>query len=330
MTKILHIEDDNNFRDSISCILEDEGFEMIPAGSGKDGLNRIMENSPDIVLCDVRLPDKSGFEILMELKSSKINTPFIFLTGLNDDESIMKGTRLNADDYLSKSVKSNVLVAKIRSAIARREMAVEPHLKKGGGLFQEIEKIKEGLVDIMDYSCAIKTFNSENKMIVERLALRCIDLLFFVDSIEKDIVSEAIKEGVTDECVDIKLLIESILAFVKKNDDKAKKLKVFISEGAGVPLVDIDQKYFAKVLEEIICRIVDMVDTESLVNIKIDSPYLEKIIVSFDVPSIGINEAQGIYSDSFVCGALELQGIDFLSEDGRITLSIPGYRIADL
>jgi DNA-binding response OmpR family regulator len=120
--KILCAEDD---RDTASLICEeliDRGFEVRVAYNGREGLAAILEEPPDLVLCDVDMPGMSGFELLGTLTSMEPrfeSMPFVFLTALSDHDSELKGWQLGADDYLTKPVDYDVLAALITARLAR-------------------------------------------------------------------------------------------------------------------------------------------------------------------------------------------------------------------
>src|SRR6202140_2396479 len=120
--KILCIEDD---RDTASLICEelvDRGFEVRAAYNGREGLAAILKEPPDLVLSDVGMPGMSGFELLRALTSMEPrfeSMPFVFLTALSDHDNELKGWQLGADDYLTKPVDSDVLVALLTARLAR-------------------------------------------------------------------------------------------------------------------------------------------------------------------------------------------------------------------
>ena len=111
-TKITLIEDDKILSKVLHAELTDAGFEVSQAFDGEAGLGLVRSKRPDLVLLDLILPKKHGFEVLEELKKSPETKaiPVIILTLLGEDEDIKKGLRLGANDYL---VKSNHAIAEI-------------------------------------------------------------------------------------------------------------------------------------------------------------------------------------------------------------------------
>lgn len=104
-TKILIIEDDKFLRELITRKLTDEGFNIIEAVDGEDGLKKIKESKPDLVLLDLILPSIDGFEVLSKIKAdaSIASIPIIILSNLGQKEEVEKGLKMGAVDYLIKA-----------------------------------------------------------------------------------------------------------------------------------------------------------------------------------------------------------------------------------
>jgi DNA-binding response OmpR family regulator len=120
--RILCVDDDSDTAALIAEELVDRGFEVAIARSGMEGLTHIVDHSPDLVLCDVGMPDMSGYELLQRITSMKARVyfmPFIFLTALADRASEIRGWQLGADDYLTKPVDYDVLAAVVTARLSR-------------------------------------------------------------------------------------------------------------------------------------------------------------------------------------------------------------------
>src|SRR5688500_4144252 len=113
MTLILVIEDSDSIRSNIAEILEYEDFTMIQAENGKVGVQRAQESLPDLIICDIMMPELDGYGVLLELRSQTVTAtiPFIFLTAKADRESMRLGMVSGADDYLTKPFTSSELLA---------------------------------------------------------------------------------------------------------------------------------------------------------------------------------------------------------------------------
>ncbi|MFH1714227.1 MAG: response regulator [Candidatus Nealsonbacteria bacterium] len=105
MSKILIIEDDKFLRELISQKLLKEGYEIDSAVDGEEGIKKIKETKPDLVLLDLILPGIDGFEVLTQMKtdSSISPTPVIILSNLGQKEDVERGLKLGAVDYLIKA-----------------------------------------------------------------------------------------------------------------------------------------------------------------------------------------------------------------------------------
>lgn len=105
MEHILIVEDDKNIRESLQDIFELSGYRVSTASNGKLGYEAIMANCPDIVLCDVDMPELDGFELLLAISQRMKNSlvpPFLFLTAKVEPQFLRQGMNLGADDYIFK------------------------------------------------------------------------------------------------------------------------------------------------------------------------------------------------------------------------------------
>ena len=123
MTKILIIEDEAIIREEVLTWLEVEGYEVIGAENGKQGLELIFDAQPDLVLCDINMPQMDGHQVLIELRSRQeyIDLPFIFLTASADRESMREGMKLGADDYITKPFTYEEVVTAIKTRLGRQQ-----------------------------------------------------------------------------------------------------------------------------------------------------------------------------------------------------------------
>lgn len=124
MKKIVLIEDDVNLGQNLVEILEEEGFEVIHASNGSQGIEFVKSKVPDLVISDILLPEFNGLEVKEELnKDPLVSTiPFIFLTAKSDKKDIRKGMELGADDYLIKPFTYEELLKSINSRLNKSEI----------------------------------------------------------------------------------------------------------------------------------------------------------------------------------------------------------------
>jgi DNA-binding NarL/FixJ family response regulator len=124
MHHILIIEDDSAILTNMELILRMEGFLVSSAGDGTTGLAKLQTDSFDLILCDIMMPGLSGFALLEQLKEDPAcaDTPFIFVTALDDRTSIRRGMTAGADDYLPKPFSADELVAAVTGRLHRLEI----------------------------------------------------------------------------------------------------------------------------------------------------------------------------------------------------------------
>ncbi len=121
MKKILVIEDEPEMRRNIVALLRYKEYQPVAAENGRVGLEMARRELPDLILCDVMMPELDGFGVLRALQAdSKLALiPFIFLTAKGEKEDLRSGMNLGADDYLTKPVGNNDLVAAIEVRLHR-------------------------------------------------------------------------------------------------------------------------------------------------------------------------------------------------------------------
>ena len=104
MKKILVIEDEAKTRNMFLECLEAEGFEAIGAENGRIGVQRAQEQLPDLVICDIMMPELDGYGVLVQLHQSPVTAdiPFIFLTAMTSEMERCHGMEVGADEYITK------------------------------------------------------------------------------------------------------------------------------------------------------------------------------------------------------------------------------------
>jgi DNA-binding response OmpR family regulator len=121
MKRVLLIEDDIILRENTAELLELSDFEVITAPNGKIGIETAKQQLPDIVVCDIMMPEIDGYGVL-EALSKDVNTrhiPFIFLSAKTERKDVRKGMDLGADDYITKPFTENELISAIDSRLAK-------------------------------------------------------------------------------------------------------------------------------------------------------------------------------------------------------------------
>ena len=126
--KILVIDDEIYIRDSVIGFLEDFGFDVIDAENGRIGLEQFEKESPDLVLCDLRMPEMDGLEVLATIVKKNSKIPIIIVSGAGNISDTVEALRLGAWDYIIKPIQDmNVLHHAVSKAFERTEFIREKH-----------------------------------------------------------------------------------------------------------------------------------------------------------------------------------------------------------
>ena len=124
-TTIAIIDDDNSVRRSVALNLEQEGFKVLEAEDGEKGISLVEEKKPDVIILDIKMPRKDGFQVCKELRNKGISTPLILLTARSEEVDKVLGLELGADDYLAKPFGMLELVARVKALLRRNKSTKE-------------------------------------------------------------------------------------------------------------------------------------------------------------------------------------------------------------
>ncbi len=123
MKKILIIEDDIDLLENTSDFLKEEGFETLTAENGTIGVQKALLKIPDLIVCDIAMPEMDGFEVYKTLQeiSATVSIPFIFLTAKTERDDIRTGMQMGADDYITKPFDFDELLSAINIRLEKKE-----------------------------------------------------------------------------------------------------------------------------------------------------------------------------------------------------------------
>ncbi len=129
--RVLLVEDDASTAKSIELMLKSEGFVVDSTDLGEDGLEIGKLYDYDIIVLDLMLPDIDGYEVLSRLRTARMATPVLILSGLSDPDQKIKGLGLGADDYLTKPFDKRELIARIHAVVRRSKGHSESVIRTG-------------------------------------------------------------------------------------------------------------------------------------------------------------------------------------------------------
>lgn len=129
--RVLLVEDDTSTAKTIEMMLKSEGYICDCTDLGEDGLEIGKIYDYDLIILDLMLPDMDGYEVLRRLRSSKVRTPILILSGLSEPDQKVKGLGFGADDYLTKPFDKGELVARIQAIVRRSKGYSESIIRTG-------------------------------------------------------------------------------------------------------------------------------------------------------------------------------------------------------
>lgn len=267
MKKILVIEDTANVRENICEILETENYEVHGAENGKLGMEMALNIQPDLVLCDIMMPEMDGYEVLKALRKNVVTStvPFIFLTAKNTRQDQRLGMELGADDYIPKPFTIEELLGAVSMRLKRSAEFIEKSEKKLNELTKNMgtpitEVIQEPLKAIVGFSKMLMTEYSNmekfemaefNQLIYKAgMKLNSIvgkSFLFYqLEALALDKQKLEIKKKETTR--NIKSLAENLLMDISSEFKRRDDLVVNFEDAN----LQIPPDYFISVLKEIV------------------------------------------------------------------------------
>jgi DNA-binding response OmpR family regulator len=128
--KILVVDDDPDIVDALYVLLEGEGYDVVSAGDGEEGLARIKEENPDLIILDLLMPKLDGYGVCRTLQDPRWSKwkdiPILVLTSVREEASqrryeLETGVRMDVDDYVEKPIDPDVVMERVRKILARKE-----------------------------------------------------------------------------------------------------------------------------------------------------------------------------------------------------------------
>jgi signal transduction histidine kinase len=267
-TQVLVIEDEPSILDNIIETLKLYDFTAVGAASGETGLQLARQHVPDLILCDVMIPDLDGYSVLLALRSEPATSliPFIFLTALADRQSMRYGIELGADDYLAKPFTPKELIAAINTCLDKRAALREVADKKLDDLRQSLmltlpHELRTPLTGILGYA-ELMISNAHNmppERIIEmatrisnagRRLFRLVENYQMYAQIEITMTNDEWVQALRTQCTPSPQLIVRDQAMVKAR--LANRDADLVLSGEEVPPTQISQHYLTKIVQELV------------------------------------------------------------------------------
>ena len=166
--RLLLVEDERALSQALVNMFEKEKMEVTAVYDGDDGLEYALTNAFDLIILDVLMPKRNGFEVLKVIRENKITTPVIMLTALSSESDKVKGLDLGADDYLAKPFSFKELMARVRAL-----------LRRGQSTLAIGNRLTYGNVELDITNSAIRANGKEVQLFVKELGI----LKFFFERI---------------------------------------------------------------------------------------------------------------------------------------------------
>lgn len=301
--KILIIEDDKSIRDNISQYLQIKNYNVKTAKNGKEGVTEALFFMPDLIVCDIMMPQMNGYEVLEKVRenSKTINTPFIFLSAKADKIDTRKGMNLGADDYITKPFDFNDLIPAIETRLNKTKNINNEIQNKINKLSNEIFKNSShelntplnaiiGFADLIisnqNMPCdRVKELGSYIKQGGERLKKTVDNIILYQSLIKTDINKETnifFTEGNIN--LNFFFLFHKILS-ISKNYKKEINLDLNIEEVN----LSIPEFVFLKIIEELIDNAYKFSNPNTIIKVE-GKKTLDNYILNIENEGIGMNE----------------------------------------
>ncbi len=214
--KILIVEDEKPIADILSFNLKREGYSVIIAYDGQDAINKTFNEKPDLILLDVMLPKKDGFQVLKEIRQ-KLQIPVIMVTAKEEEVDKVLGLELGADDYITKPFSMRELVARVKANLRRTELSSQltgKEIIELGDLVIDINKYEvrknDKILDLTQREYELLKFlatRAEQVFTREQLLEEVWGYEYYGDIRTVDVTIRRLREKVEDESGDYKYIL---------------------------------------------------------------------------------------------------------------------------
>lgn len=209
MKKILLVEDNETIVMGLKYSLEQENFQVISALNVEKAKEILNQETIDLILLDVTLPDGNGFELCKYIKQ-KLDVPVIFLTAQDEETSVVVGLDMGADDYIVKPFRTRELISRINSVLRRYDKNIEKasivqykNIKIDTNMAKVYKDNEEIIFTSLEYKILLMLFTNQNKLITrEELLDKIWDIAGnFVNDNTLTVYIKRIREKLDDDTI---------------------------------------------------------------------------------------------------------------------------------
>lgn len=223
MKSILVIDDNNDIRENTAEILEMAGYKTISAENGKKGVELAVREKPDLIVCDIMMPELDGYGVLHLLrKNADTQTiPFIFLTAKTERSDLRKGMEMGADDYITKPFEDIELLNAIEVRLKKAEVFDHKYSMSPQGISEFLKDVKDrGILDKLSEQYSIETYTRKQTLYQEKKRPR---FLYFLvkGKVKTTLTHEDGKEYITNIYTDGDFIGYQALIDEKNYEDNA-------------------------------------------------------------------------------------------------------------
>jgi DNA-binding response OmpR family regulator len=211
MNKILVIEDEKNIRETIQEILELNNFKVSAAENGLIGVAKALQFKPDLIICDVMMPEMDGFETLRNIRliSEIKNIPFVFLTAKTERRDFREGMNLGADDFLNKPFNTQELLKVIELRIKKSRLEKQQYSEEISSLKEEIEKLQNSINDL--------SYNNSHALRAPLLNILGLINFLIEESEEKSNLNNDVLQMLKESCLKLSEATEGVEKLLNNN-----------------------------------------------------------------------------------------------------------------
>ncbi len=223
MKSVLVIDDNNDIRENTAEILEMAGYRTIAAENGKKGVELALKEKPDLIVCDIMMPELDGYGVLHLLRKNPDTQaiPFIFLTAKTERSDLRKGMEMGADDYITKPFEDIELLNAIEVRLKKAEVFDNKYSMSPQGIREFLKDVKDnGILDKLSEQYSIETYPKKQTLYQEKKRPR---FLYFLvkGKVKTTLTHEDGKEYITNIYTDGDLIGYQALIDEKNYEDNA-------------------------------------------------------------------------------------------------------------